>query len=158
MPNSQYTRAPRQRTSSQKKSHVFNAKQLRAAYRRIAGIFNDSEREIYPRYRNADVHGAVRNLVVQRAHPIQGLEREDVHKSLFSQAFDRLVEDGKISIDGDHAVMDAMFAQKQKGISDRLRDEAKKKHAPKTKHRDNGRRGSNEKKRYNRPLEKRTAV
>lgn len=153
MPNTQHTKSPRRASASSKmKEHSFTGKQIRAALRRIAGIFNeDRDRIVRPRYRGANVHGAVRDLVVQRAHPVQGLERKDVHASLFSQAFDLLVEDGFVTIEGDHAEMDAVFAQKQKGISDRLRNEAKKKHsAPKTKHRDNGRRGVNQRKKYDR--------
>lgn len=152
MPNTQYTKPLRRSASSKVKEHSFTGKQIRAAFRRIAGIFNDDrDRTIRPRYRGANVHGAVRDLVIQRAHPVQGLEREDVHGALFGQAFDLLVEDGVVTIEGDHAEMDAVFAEKQKGISNHLRNEAKKEHSvPKTKHRDNGRRGVNQRKKYNR--------
>lgn len=152
MPNIQYAKS-RRRTPAKVKEFSFTGKQVRAAYRRIAGIFNGTrDRVIRPQYRDADVHGAARDLVVERAHPMEGLDHEDVHNALFGEAFDRLVEEGIIIIEGDHAKMDVVFAEKQKGVSHHLRNEAKKRQnpAPIAKHRDNGRRGVNQRKKYDR--------
>lgn len=152
MPNTQYTKSPRVMARSGKgQPKIPTLKQLRAAIRHIAGVFNDCGRVIRPQYRSANVHGAVRDLVIQRAYPIQGFGHERDHDSLFAKAFDRLVEDGFVVIEGDCAIMDENFAREQKELSDGLREKAKKKQsAPKTKHRDDGRRGVNQRKKYNR--------
>lgn len=134
------------------KQYRFSPKQLRCALRRTAGVFELYDGTIATTVCNPQaVIEAIRNQVVRKAYPIEGLESPDVHRALFEQAVDLLVGDGSIVIKGHCAKIDAGFARHQKNLSRDLRAKARKRKrsaSPKA-HRDNGRRGAS-KKRYDR--------
>ena len=162
MPNLQYTNN-RRKLSPRKKDHTnnrrepslqkegypeeqsnFRKRQVRVAYRRIAGVFGVNNGAIWAgRGSIEDLIAVVCEKITREARVIGGLERPEDHKAIYQHALELLVADGEVYFKKGCAVIDPDFAQAQKNLSRDYRDRSREGRPPSKFHkgRDYGRRG-----------------
>ena len=162
MPNLQYTNN-RRKPSPRKKDHTdnrresspqkegyseeqsnFHKRQVRVAYRRIAGVFGVNNGAIWAgRGSTKDLIAVVCEKVTREARVIGGLEQPEAHKAIYRHALELLVADGEIFFRKGCAVINPDFARAQKNLSRDYRERSKEGRPPLKFHkgRDYGRRG-----------------